>query len=439
MSNEWTKLTALLLALLVSAGSTADELVNPAVTPPIERLTLPVDKVEIKQTSYWRSSHPTQSESSTNPPEPAPLRLPAWLAPADEALAEPTEPAGEAVMIDDREDTKPADSAVELAMANIQLAPSRAAALLVVAREIAIEAATAGDYSDVIDQCHRALDAGPDVVTAAALARLGAWAYNRRGEMRASEGDEHAAFEDFQEAILLDSGCWEAQHNRGITLAKYGKQKEALNDFDVVIGFAPDFAVARYNRGELLSHMERWQQAADDYSVALEHMPEEPALYAARGVTLHHLGRTKEAVSDFNQAIRLDPRLVDAYVGRGNMYASQRLYEQAAADFQEALRIDPRSTAAYRSTAWLLATCPLERFRNGRKAVAAARRVARVEGEQDATVLDILAVAYAEAGDFRQAVTCEQQAIVIAENATDKQAYSERLAMFRSGTPYRTR
>lgn len=439
MLNDSKRLGALALAMMVSLAAAAQQPITPAEGPEIQRLTLPTGKVEIKQTSYWRSSRPTEARSNAVPPEPAPLQLPAWLLPEDEppAATEPVEPAGEAVIIDDREADAPAASDVQLAMANIQLAPSRAAALLVVAREIAVEAATAGDFSDVIDQCHRALDAGPDLPTADALARLGAWAYNRRGEVRASEGNEHAAFNDFQEAVMLDGRCWEALHNRGVTLARYGKQNEALADFDIVVELVPEFAVARYNRGEVLSQLERWSDAAEDYSVALRHMPNEPALYAARGVALHQLSRTSEAASDFNTAIKLDPQLVEAYIGRGNLYASEKLYEQASADFQQALRLDPRSTAAYRSTAWLLATCPLAQFRSGSKAVAAAQRLAQIEGDQDPKTLDTLAVAYAEAGDFQRAVTYEQRAMVLASDAADKQAYNSRLELFRNRKAYR--
>lgn len=449
--------------------SSADELANPAAPPAPRRLELPTEVPQVEQTNYWRSARqlkqgqaqPTRPRSTQLqpaqrtaarpvPPDPAPLDMPKWLLPEDEPLTklEPIEPPGEAVMIDDHqpevlppEDVASADEmspaqVIQLAMANVQLPPSRSAALLVVARELAVDAKTVGDFGDVIDQCHRALDAGPERETADSLAKLGAWAYNRRGELLVDKGDEHSAFEDFQEAIQLDPNNWSALHNRGVTLARYHKQTEALADFNRVVDLAPSFAIARYNRGELLSQMGRWESAAEDYTVAMQSMPEEAALFAARGAALNELGKRSEAAVDYNHAIRLDPTSATSYVGRGNVFASEGMYEQAAQDFEQALKFDPRSAAAYRSTAWLLATCPIERFRDGQQAVESAGRLAQLRGNEDPMVLDTLAVAHAAAGNFSQAITYEQQAIVLEEDAKLKQQYLKRLGYYRRGEAY---
>lgn len=428
------------------------ELVNPAEPAGIQRLVLPAKRPIILQANYWRAARPTDSSDTRQagqPPatpaapssdqmDPAPLELPSWLKPEvlESDSIEPTEPPGEAVFVQD--DPEPsADQVIQLAIANVERTPSRAAALMVVARELAVEAKSMGDFSDVIHQCHRALDAGPDPNTAAALGDLGAWAYNRRGEIRLDMGQEHAAFEDFQEAILLDGDCWPALHNRGVTLARYGKHAEALADFDRVVVLAPDFTVARHNRAEAFSQLKQWSEALDDYTAVLDILPDEPGVYAARAHAHQQLGDTSAAATDYNQAIRLNPSLADAYVGRGSLYAAEKMYEQAAADLQQALRLDPRSIGGYRSTAWLLSTCPLPRYRSSEKAIEAAERLAQLLGKEEPIVLDTLAVAYAGAGEFARAITYEQQAIVLATNSKDKSAYAERLSQYRKGLPIR--
>ncbi|WP_252851733.1 tetratricopeptide repeat protein [Aeoliella straminimaris] len=439
----------LLVGPCVSTDSSADELTNPAAPRAPERIELPAEKPQVEQTNYWRNARPLKAAESPAaqasdlrpvPPDPAPLSLPSWLLPESESLQqlEPPEPPGQAVMIDDHEPEVSADEVIELAMAKVQLAPSRSAALLVVARELAVDAKNVGDFGDVIDQCHRALDAGPERTTADSLAKLGAWAYNRRGELLVEKGDEHSAFEDFQEAIQLDPNNWAALHNRGVTLARYNKRADALSDFNRVVDLAPSFAIARYNRGELLSQMGRWREAVQDYTVAMQTMPDEASLYTARGVVLNELGERSEAATDFNRAIRLDPNSAQAYVGRGNVFAAERMYEQAVGDFQRALVLDPSSATAYRSTAWILATCPIEQFRDGQKALAAADRLAQLRGHDDPMVLDILAAAHAAGGDFTRAITFEQQAIVLEDDANLKQQYLHRLGLYRSGQAFRT-
>ncbi|WP_442482793.1 tetratricopeptide repeat protein [Aeoliella sp. SH292] len=431
----------------------------PARQAPV-RHTLPTRLPVIEQTNFWREAQPLRSAAPRRlpnlPPDPAPLELPKWLLPEEpaSAIALPLEPAGEAVMIDDNCEpialaheplalvhepvakSSAVRDAISLAIANIEATPSRAASLLVVARELAVEARTQSDFTDVIEQCHLALDAGADEDTAAEIAKLGAWAYNRRGEIRSTAGNEHAAFEDFQEAVLLDDTCWQALHNRGVTLARYDKQTEALADFDRVVELAPSFAIGRYNRGEVLSQLARWQQAVADYTEALESLPNEPTLYAARGAALHEMGKLTEALADYNMAIHINPASSDAFVGRGNVYADQGLYELATADFQQALALNPQSPAAYRSTAWMLATCPVERYRNGPKAIEAATRLAQLREGESPDVLETLAAAYAADGQFAKAIAYQEQAITLTSDATVQRAYRERLTRYQQNQPY---
>ena len=183
--------------------------------------------------------------------------------------------------------------------------------------------------------------------------------------------------------------------------------------------------------------MGRYQEAEEDYTAALATMPNEAALFAGRGYARQQLGRTTAAATDFNTAIRLDDTRADVFLDRGNLYASEGLYEQAAADLQRALALDADLTGAYRSVAWLLSTCPLEEYRSAERGLEAAHRFAQLLGDEDPVVLDTLAAAYANSGDFRQAITYQQQAIVLAGQEV-RSAYNQRLELYRAGKPYRT-
>jgi Flp pilus assembly protein TadD len=59
---------------------------------------------------------------------------------------------------------------------------------------------------------------------------------------------------------------------------------------------------------------------------------------------------------------------------------------------------------SYNHLAWLLAACPNANFRNGAKAVEYAKKACELSGWKDASTLSTLAAAYAEAGDFDNAV-----------------------------------
>ena len=51
-------------------------------------------------------------------------------------------------------------------------------------------------------------------------------------------------------------------------------------------------------------------------------------------------------------------------------------YDKALADYAEAMRRDPGYAGSYNQRAWIWATCPEARFRDGKKAVESATALA---------------------------------------------------------------
>ena len=72
-----------------------------------------------------------------------------------------------------------------------------------------------------------------------------------------------------------------------------------------------------------------------------------------------------KAIADHGEAIRLDPQWASAYFNRANANRARRAYERAVSDYREVIRLDPVDADAYSSLAWLLATCPEEKVRDG--------------------------------------------------------------------------
>ena len=78
---------------------------------------------------------------------------------------------------------------------------------------------------------------------------------------------------------------------------------------------------------------------------------------------------------------------------------------------QEAIELAPQQPAGPRNLAWIYATCPDRRFRNGPKAVELARRACELSGWNNAQYRQTLADAYLEAGDSDRAIE-ELRAVV---------------------------
>src|SRR5438105_8836769 len=89
-------------------------------------------------------------------------------------------------------------------------------------------------------------------------------------------------------------------------------------------------------------------------------------------------------------------------------------WEQALAELNEATRLQTDFADALNAIAWLRATCPKEGLRDGKEAVEASLRACELAKWTTWYYIGTLAAAYAERGDFRQAVQRQRQALSMA-------------------------
>nr|MCS5540280.1 hypothetical protein [Roseibacillus sp.] len=82
--------------------------------------------------------------------------------------------------------------------------------------------------------------------------------------------------------------------------------------------------------------------------------------------------------------------------------------------YEEAIgRSAGKDSAALRGAAWVLAADPNSSLRDGHRAVAYAESAKKQTGGKDAAVLDALAAAYAEIGDFSAAISNVEAALTL--------------------------
>ena len=144
-----------------------------------------------------------------------------------------------------------------------------------------------------------------------------------------------------------------------------------------------------------------------------------------------------KAFADCSEAIRLEPRNAAFYETRGLALASKKEIEKALNDFNEAIRIDPRYAHAYNSRAWLWATCPDNRYRDGRRAIESASKACELSEYTDAFHVGTLAAAHAEAGEFEAAVKWQLKANALYPDAKDLKDGEARLKLYQDKEPYR--
>jgi hypothetical protein len=93
-----------------------------------------------------------------------------------------------------------------------------------------------------------------------------------------------------------------------------------------------------------------------------------------------------------------------AMVGQRSKTLKRQLYSKAITHYEDAERLDPMFPWSANNLAWLLATCPEESLRDGRRSVELARRAMAVPRVEVPDFVNTLAAAHAANGDFDAAV-----------------------------------
>jgi tetratricopeptide (TPR) repeat protein len=122
-----------------------------------------------------------------------------------------------------------------------------------------------------------------------------------------------------------------------------------------------------------------------------------------------------EAINTCQAILRIqpdDPLILDMMA---NIYVMKGRWAEAIAANQAILRLTPNDLLVLNNQAWLLATVPDARLRNGAEAVRMAERVCQRTNYQLPLYVGTLGAAYAEAGRFQDAQNAAQTAIHLAE------------------------
>jgi tetratricopeptide (TPR) repeat protein len=245
------------------------------------------------------------------------------------------------------------------------------------------------------------------------------------------------AIADNSEAIRLDPSYAMAYYNRGNAWRSEKQYVKAIADYTEAIRLDPKYVAAYRGRGMAWRDMKEYDKAIADYAEAIRVDPSYVAAYVCRGNVLDDMRQRGKAIADYSEAIRIDPEYAYAYYNRGIALDDNQEYDKAIADYSEAIRIDPKFALSYIGLAWLRATCPDQKFRDGQRAVELATKACELTEWKDANPVFTLAAAHAEAGDFAKAVEFQTKANAMYDDPEDKKKGEERLKLYQQKTPYR--
>jgi tetratricopeptide (TPR) repeat protein len=214
---------------------------------------------------------------------------------------------------------------------------------------------------------------------------------------------------------------------------------EAIQHLKAALALNPRFVEAQLLLANSWGAQGDFAQAIVACRAGLELRPSDAGLHLTLGHYDSRVGQTNEAIAQVREAIRLAPDYAEAHSNLGWLLKDSGQLTEALEHFREAVRLKPGLITARLGLAWLLASHPDERLRDPRRAIALSEQMADGSHFENWMVLDTLAVSYAAAGRFDDAVHVQQQAVNLVHRNSPayESAVQQRLVLFQQGKPYR--
>jgi protein O-mannosyl-transferase len=201
----------------------------------------------------------------------------------------------------------------------------------------------------------------------------------------------------------------------------------------------PECWLFRNNLGNLLSDRGDFDAAIEQYEMAIKTRPEYADAEHNFGVALGRQNRTDEAIAHFEEAVRLNSDWAKGHRDLAKALARQEHITEAIQHFRRALEIDQEDVETLNDFAWLLATHAEPTSRDGREAIKLAQKALLIAGPNP-KILDTLAAAYAENGQFADAQETARKAATLARSQHQlplADRITARLRLYQSQFPYR--
>ncbi len=194
-----------------------------------------------------------------------------------------------------------------------------------------------------------------------------------------------------------------------------------------------------YRIGVGYEQRHEYTKAIEEFQRTLAEEPNHPESLYLLASCLARLDRPQEAMPYARKAAVLAPNSPAVHGLLGGLLSSIGRYGEALAHLEAAYRVNPGDVAIVNNLAWLLATSPEAAQRDGPRAVRLAEWACQRTSYKSPPLLDSLAAAYAQIGQFDQAIRTAEQAIEIVRRnpKASTETLESRLKLYRAGLPYR--
>jgi protein O-mannosyl-transferase len=200
----------------------------------------------------------------------------------------------------------------------------------------------------------------------------------------------------------------------GFAQTSYWRDSETL--FKHALAVTTNNDVAENNLGIVFLGQGRVDEAIPLLQAAVALRPDNSPAHENLAKALLQKGEVSDALIHYHKLLELQPDNIEVHNIVGTVLVQQRRVREGVEEWQKVLAIQPDNGNALSNLAWIYATSPDDSLRDGMKAVQLAEQAMHISGRRIPIIFRTLAAAYAENGQFSQAIQTAQQAVELANS-----------------------
>jgi tetratricopeptide (TPR) repeat protein len=261
--------------------------------------------------------------------------------------------------------------------------------------------------------------------------------FHALGLNQLGRGDE--AVKEAERAIELDAKSSDVHLDLAISIRQYDVER-SINEARRAIELGPENSLAYQFLMDCLLASRRYKEATELGREWLVIAPYNAVAHSPLGTAMAGTGDLISAANQLGYVMLLRPDMEQAHAQLRQILISMLREPDGLQRLREIAATAPESPRMLDELAWLLATNPHPNARDGKEAVRLAEHACDLSDRKIAALLDTLAAAYAETGDFPRATRVAEEALHRARSSGDADAVklSESiLSLLRDNLPYR--